>query len=49
MLLNVKAKIIHLIWLIEEKAIIFRKEIWFNPPIAPIKADIIMKIISSLE
>jgi len=26
-------------WLIEEKAIIFRKDVWFKPPIAPIKIE----------
>lgn len=31
--------IIHLIWLIEEYAIIFRKLIWFNPLILPIIDD----------
>lgn len=36
---------IHPKWLIEEKAISLRKEIWFNPPIAPIKVDkIIVKL-----
>lgn len=40
MFLNIQPK-----WLIEEKAIIFRKEVWFSPPIAPIKIDkIIVKL-----
>jgi len=39
--LNINAIIIHPIWLIEEKEINFRNEVWFNPPIAPIKVDII--------
>ena len=42
--MNIKAKIIQPIWLIEEKAINFRKEPWFKPPIAPTKADKIIKI-----
>lgn len=30
---------IHPKWLMDEKAKIFRKEIWFNPPKAPIQAE----------
>lgn len=37
---------IHLIWLIDEYAIIFRKEEVFNPPIAPIIED---KIILTIK
>lgn len=33
------AEIIHLKWLIEENAINFRKDVWLNPPKAPITAD----------
>lgn len=40
------AVIIHLKWLIDEYAINFRNEVWFNPPIAPNILDkIIVKII----
>lgn len=30
---------IHPKWLIEEKAINLRREVWFNPPIAPTKIE----------
>lgn len=35
-------------WLIEEKAIIFRRNIKFNPPRAPTRAEKIAEIITSL-
>lgn len=37
---------IHPKWLIDEKAINLRREVWFNPPIDPIIIDktIILKI-----
>ena len=35
---------IHPIWLIDENERIFRNEIWFKPPIAPINAEEIITI-----
>lgn len=42
--LKIIAVIIQPIWLMDEKARSFRKEVWFNPPMAPIKVDKIIKI-----
>lgn len=42
--LNIIAINIQPIWLIEEKAINFRKEVWFKPPKAPINIERIMNI-----
>lgn len=39
---------IHPKWLIEEKAIILRKDVWLSPPIAPIRVAIMVKIINVL-
>jgi len=36
-------------WLIDEYAIIFRKNVWFSPPIAPTKADNKMDPVISKE
>lgn len=46
--LKIMAVIIHPMWLIEEKANSFRKEVWFKPPMAPIKVDIRIKIRNKL-
>lgn len=42
------AAINHPKWLIEEKAIIFRKEVWFNPLKDPIITDKIMMALIKL-
>ena len=39
---------IHPKWLIDEKAINFRIEVWFNPPKDPINIDKIIEIIKKL-
>lgn len=43
--LNDMAIIIQLRWLIDEKDINLRNEVWFNPPIAPMRADIKINVI----
>lgn len=43
--LDIIAANIHLIWVIEEYAIIFRRDVWFNPPRDPIITDIIVDIV----
>lgn len=43
--LYIIAVIIQPKWLIDENASIFRNEIWFKPPIAPTRVEIIINTI----
>lgn len=44
----IKEAIIHPMWLIEEKAKIFRVEVWFSPPVLPARAESVDKVAIAL-